>query len=144
MFKANLRLAAGVLAMGMLLTATTAPVAAHESELFSSFTITSATVDQRTGEIAVSGTATCAATGNFFLDVGLRQTVGRFVVYGWAGAEVQCSEVGQVVEFTARGGSEGKLTPGRARLAAFAWGICTEFTCEGQFLGEMSIRLRRA
>ncbi len=143
MFKGKVPLGAGLLALGMLLGTTAAPVAAQETEMFSGFTITSATVDPRTGEIVVSGTVTCARTGLFFVGVSMRQQAGRVPIYGGAWAEVQCNEVGQVVAFTATGGSDGKFTPGRVDLFVEAYGECSEFHCEFQFLGDMTIRLRR-
>jgi hypothetical protein len=81
--------------------------------------------------------------GTLFLDLWMRQQAGRVPIYGGAWTEIQCNEVGQVVAFTATGGSDGKFTPARVHLFAHASGDCTEFHCDFQFLGEMTIRLRR-
>ena len=146
MSKGIVRAAAGALVLGLLVTATAAPVAAQETdEIFTNFTVTSATVDAQTGAVTVTGTVTCARVGTFFLDINLAQTVGRFhTIRGYGGTVVECTEVGQTVVFTATvEAEEGKFAPGRARLRAYAIGNCTEFDCEFQFLADTTLRLTR-
>ncbi len=141
------RLFVPFLAVPLLLVAAAAPVSAqegHEDTVIADPVITSATV-ARSGDVTLTGTVTCEEAGFAFLELHLRQNVGRLhTIQGGGFTEVECTEAGEVVPFTTTVRPfEGRFAPGRARLFMFAQGECDEFSCEFEDFGERTVRLTR-
>jgi Family of unknown function (DUF6299) len=99
------------------------------------------TFDPQTGSATISGTVTCSSDAEFaFVDVELRQSVGRFVISGFGGIEVFCDGTTQSwsVEIL---GSNGLFKGGRAVAVTFAV-ACGVFDC-GEDFEEATVFLRR-
>jgi len=95
----------------------------------------------RTGTATISGSVTCSSDASFaFIDVSLRQTVGRFFVNGFGGMEVFCDGSTQPwsVEVFPDGG---QFKGGRTASVTFAI-ACGIFDCGFDF-EERIVRLRR-
>lgn len=94
-----------------------------------------------TGSATISGTVVCSSDANFaFVDVQLRQQVGRFVVSGFGSIDVLCDGTAQpwALEVT---GSNGLFKGGRAAAVTFAV-ACSEMGCSEDF-EEQTVMLRR-
>jgi hypothetical protein len=99
------------------------------------------TFNPTTGSATISGTVTCSSDADFaFVDVELRQQVGRFVVSGFGGIDVFCDGTVQPwsVEVI---GSNGLFKGGRAVAVTFAI-ACGIFDC-GQDFEQQTVMLRR-
>jgi hypothetical protein len=97
--------------------------------------------DAQTGSATVTGTVTCTGESEFaFIDVQLRQTVGRFVISGFGSIDITCDGTTQswsVEVFPDNGLFKG----GRAVAVTFAL-ACGAFDC-GEDFEEQTVRLRR-
>jgi hypothetical protein len=99
------------------------------------------TFNPQTGSATVSGTVTCSADADYaFIDVELRQNVGRFVVSGYGYADVWCD--GTTETWSAEViGSSGLFKGGSA--VAVTFGVaCNIADCAFDF-EENNVRLRR-
>ena len=95
--------------------------------------------DSRTGSATLTGTLTCDDGAFAFLEISLSQSVGRFTVTGFGGAEMACDGTAQ--SWTAEViGSTGKFKGGRAEAVVFA--SACDFDC-GFDVEETTVRLRR-
>jgi Family of unknown function (DUF6299) len=98
-------------------------------------------VNTKTGEATVTGSITCsAATSDVFVDLNLRQSVGRFTIHGFGGAGAECGPTPTAWVATIVG-DNGKFGPGKATadVSAFA---CDPFTCGDAFVSA-AVRLRK-
>jgi hypothetical protein len=97
--------------------------------------------DAQSGSATITGTVTCSGVADFsFIDVQLRQTVGRFVVSGFGSTDFSCDGTAQswsVEVFPDNGLFKG----GRAVAVTFAV-ACGVIDC-GQDFEEQIVRLRR-
>jgi len=112
-------------------------------------TITSASVNGRTGVATVSGRISCSQDiTDVFVSAQLEQVVGRFnTIRGWGGAQVSCSAAtgSAAWSFIVRA-EQGKFAGGNATVYADAGiDICTEFECLSDYVsvGPQAIRLGR-
>jgi hypothetical protein len=97
--------------------------------------------DPQTGSATITGTATCSSDAAIgFIDIELRQQVGRFVVSGFGTTEVVCDDTEQPwsAEVTS---FNGLFKGGRAAVLAFG-SACGEFFC-GQDVEDVTVQLRR-
>jgi hypothetical protein len=97
--------------------------------------------DNKTGGATISGTVTCTGDVDFaFVEVELRQRVGRFIISGFGEMEVFCDGTAQPwsVEVFA---SNGLFKGGKAVAVTFAV-ACGVFDCGIDF-EETTVRLRR-
>src|SRR5215210_1127998 len=127
----------------LLMVAAVSPVAAQEGgTILQDPVITSAVVDRTGQHVTVTGTVECEEPGEAFLDIFLRQDVGRFnSIQGSGGTLIECTEAGEVVPFTATVQSfEVRFAPGRARAFMAGFGECDEFGCFFEEFGEQNIR----
>jgi hypothetical protein len=94
----------------------------------------------RTGSATLSGTVTCSGDVLFaFVDVELRQAVGRFTVIGYSGFDVTCD--GATRPWSVEVFPEnGKFAGGKAASVTFA-AACGEFQC-GLDFEERTVQLR--
>lgn len=95
----------------------------------------------RTGSATITGAVACTGAADFaFLEVSLRQTVGRFVISGFGSAEFLCDGTTQPwsVEVLA---DNGVFKGGRAVSVTFAV-ACGFFEC-GEDFEERTVMLRR-
>lgn len=100
------------------------------------------TFDPKTGSATISGTLQCSGEdAEFaFLDVELRQSVGRFTVLGFGSIEAACEASPQPWSVEVFG-ETGKFAGGKAVTVVFAF-ACGPFTCGDDF-EERTVRLRR-
>lgn len=100
-----------------------------------------ASFDPRTGAVTVTGTVTCSGDAvDTFVEVQLRQQVGRFVISGFGGASFVCD--GTTQSWSAEvAGDNGLFKGGRAAAVTVAF-ACGEFSCGDDF-EETTVRLRR-
>lgn len=101
-----------------------------------------AAFDPATGSVTVTGTVTCTGDGviDAFIDVSVRQRVGRFVVQGFGFEGFTCD--GTTQEWSAQVfGDTGLFRGGRAEAFVFAV-ACTELFC-GEDFEEVALRVRR-
>ena len=95
----------------------------------------------KTGSATITGTVTCAGEVDFaFIDVELRQSVGRFAVNGWGSVEPACdgnTQPWSVEVF----GSNGQFKGGKAVSLTFAL-ACGSRDC-GFAFQETTVMLRR-
>ncbi|HEV8488493.1 MAG TPA: DUF6299 family protein [Candidatus Limnocylindrales bacterium] len=99
------------------------------------------TFNSITGSATITGTVTCTGTADFaFIDVQLRQTVGRFTVSGFGFIEFTCDGTTQPwsVEVSP---DNGLFKGGRSVAVTFAL-ACGPFAC-GEDFEEHIVRLRR-
>jgi hypothetical protein len=100
------------------------------------------TFDPKSGAATISGTLQCSgADAQFaFVDVTLRQTIGRFTLLGFGSIDAACQASPQpwsVEVFS----ENGKFSGGKAVTVAFAF-ACGSFLCGDDF-EERTVRLRR-
>lgn len=94
-----------------------------------------------TGSATISGTVVCSSDADFaFVDVELRQQVGRFVVSGFGGIDVFCDGTEQPWSLEVIG-QNGLFKGGRAVAVTFAI-ACGVFDC-GQDFEQQTVQLRR-
>jgi len=99
------------------------------------------TFDPQTGSATITGTVTCSGDVEFaFVDVQLRQRVGRFIVNGFGGIEVLCDGTEQTWSVEVFG-DNGLFKGGKAVAVTFAV-ACGAFTC-GEDFEEAMVKLRR-
>ena len=99
------------------------------------FTIDGASVNAKTGVVTLRATVTCSETGGFvFVDVTLRQRVGRRIIRGFGFAEIECAGTTPVTMEIE--GENGLFVGGRATVEAFA---CADEECLEAFA---TVRLR--
>jgi hypothetical protein len=99
------------------------------------------TFDPQTGSATITGTVVCSGDVEFaFVDVELRQNVGRFVITGFGSADVICDGTSQPWNVEVFG-SNGLFKGGRAVAVTFAL-ACGVFDCGTDF-EEQTVRLRR-
>ncbi len=99
------------------------------------FTIDRASVNAKTGVATLHMTVTCSDAGGFvFVDVVLRQRIGRRIVRGFGFAEIECA--GTVPVAMEIQGENGLFVGGRATVEAFA---CSDEECLEAFA---TVRLR--
>jgi hypothetical protein len=93
----------------------------------------------RTGSATISGTVTCSEGAFAFIDISLRQQVGRFTVRGFGFIEMQCDGTAQpwTVEVF---GDTGQFKGGRS--VALVFGVACDFDC-GFTDQEATVHLRR-
>jgi hypothetical protein len=92
------------------------------------------------GTATISGTVVCDADAEFaFIDVQLRQRVGRLFIDGFGGSEIFCD--GTVQPWSVEVSGNGLYKGGMATASVFAY-ACNAFTC-GEDFEERSIKLRR-
>jgi len=99
------------------------------------------TFNSKTGAATISGTVTCEGEAQFaFLEVNLRQDVGRFTIRGFNGTDVTCDGVTRpwTLEVVA---DNGKFAGGKALSVTFAV-ACGLFECGIDF-EERTVQLRR-
>ena len=95
--------------------------------------------DARTGSATLTGTLTCDEGAFAFLEISLSQSVGRFTISGFGGAEILCDGTAQ--PWTAEVfGSTGLFKGGQADAVVFA--SACDFDC-GLDVEETTVRLRR-
>jgi hypothetical protein len=97
--------------------------------------------DAQSGSATITGTVTCSGVADFsFIDVELRQTVGRFVVSGFGSTDFTCDGTTQAwsVEIFP---DSGLFKGGRAVAVTFAV-ACGAIDC-GEDFEEQIVRLRR-
>jgi hypothetical protein len=100
-----------------------------------------AKVNAKTGEALVGGTITCSTqTSDAFVDVELRQPVGRFTIHGFGGAQAECGPT-PTQWWASITGENGKFSAGKATVVANAF-ACDAFGCGDASL-TASVRLRR-
>lgn len=99
-----------------------------------------ATFDARTGTATATGTATCTGAEDAFVEVGLEQRVGRFIIRGYGGTVVECDGSTQdwSVEVV---GESGLFKGGRALATAFGE-ACGIVGCDFDF-EQKTVSLRR-
>jgi hypothetical protein len=98
-------------------------------------------VNPQTGEAMITGSVTCTtATSDMFVDVELRQAVGRFTVRGFGGSGMDCGPAPTQWALSVVADS-GRFGPGKStvNVSAFA---CDVFTCDDVF-ESISVRLRK-
>jgi hypothetical protein len=99
------------------------------------FTIDGVSVNAKTGVVTLRTTVTCSETGGFvFVDVTLRQRVGRRIIRGFGFAEIECA--GTTLVTMEIEGENGLFVGGRATVEAFA---CSDEECLEAFA---TVRLR--
>lgn len=97
--------------------------------------------DPQTGSATISGTATCSSDALFaFIELELRQQVGRFIVTGYGATEVVCDDTTQPWSVEVFG-SNGLFKGGRAVSVTFGT-ACGSFDCGSDF-EEATVHLRR-
>lgn len=112
-------------------------------------TITSGSVNGRTGVATVSGTISCSQDiTDVFVSTQLEQVVGRFnTIRGWGWAQVSCSAAtGSAAWSVIVRAEQGKFAGGTATVYADAYlDFCTDFECLSDYasVGPESIRLGR-
>lgn len=107
-------------------------------------TLESATVDSQTGEVTISGTATCLGAGDGNISVWVRQPVGRARgVDGYGYAPIHCDEDGEPYTISLFA-YEGRFGSGRAVVTLDA-SVCTAdwWYCDYAHI-EQSVRLTKA
>ena len=91
-----------------------------------------ATFNTKTGAATVSGTVTCTGQTSFaFMEVGLSQSVGRFIIRGFGGTDVTCDGVSRPWSLQVLG-DNGKFAGGKALSVTFAV-ACGAFECGVDF-----------
>jgi hypothetical protein len=99
------------------------------------------TFDPQTGSATITGTVVCSSDADFaFVEVELRQNVGRFVITGFGGSDVSCDGTSQPWSVEVFG-SNGVFKGGQAVAVTFAV-ACGVFDCGFDF-DEQVIKLRR-
>jgi hypothetical protein len=99
------------------------------------------TFDPQTGSATISGTVVCSSDAEFaFIDVELRQNVGRFVISGFGTVDVVCDGTSQSWSVEVFGDS-GLFKGGHAVAVTFAL-ACGVFDCGTDF-EEQTVRLHR-
>jgi hypothetical protein len=100
------------------------------------------TFNPRTGSATITGTLQCSGEdAEFaFVDVELRQTVGRFTVLGFGSIDAVCDSTPQPWSVEVFG-ETGRFAGGKAVSVAFAF-ACGQFSC-GEDFDERTVRLRR-
>lgn len=96
--------------------------------------------DSRSGAATLTGTVTCTAGAGAFIEVQLRQAVGRFVISGFGFAEVLCDGTAQPWSIEVAG-ENGKFKGGHAAAVTFGQ-ACDALDC-GFTAEETTVRLRR-
>lgn len=98
-------------------------------------------VNSKTGEATLGGTITCSATtSDAFVDMELRQALGRFTIRGFGGTGIECGPAPTAWLATIVA-DNGRFGPGQAtaNVSAFA---CDAFSCDDAFVST-TVRLRR-
>lgn len=99
------------------------------------------TFNAQTGSATITGTVTCTGTADFaYIDVQLRQTVGRFTVSGYGFLEFACDGTTQPWSLEVSP-DNGLFKGGRSVAVTFAV-ACGSFAC-GEDFEEAIVRLRR-
>jgi hypothetical protein len=99
------------------------------------------TFNPTAGSATISGTVVCSSDADFaFVDVELRQQVGRFVINGFGSIDVFCDGTAQPWTLEVIG-SNGQFKGGRAVAVTFAI-ACGAFDCGFDF-EEQTVMLRR-
>jgi hypothetical protein len=151
--RATARIAGASLAAIALVLLTIAPAAAHEGSAdlgLDDISITSATVDARTGLVTISGRIQCSQDlTQLSVYAGAEQLVGRLnLISGSGGDELDCvAEAGTADWSVSFYAWNGKFAPGQARVGASAFVFfCTEEECfeDGVETGVLLLRLTRA
>ena len=112
-------------------------------------TITSASVNGRTGVATISGTIGCSQDiTDVFISTQLEQVVGRFnTIRGWGWTQVSCSAAtGNAAWSAIVRADQGKFAGGRATVYADAYlDFCTDIECLSDYasVGPESIHLGR-
>lgn len=95
----------------------------------------------QTGSATITGTVTCSGDAEFaFVDIELRQKVGRFVITGFGSVEVFCDGTPQPWSVEVLG-SNGQFKGGQAVAVTFGL-ACGAFDCGFDF-EEQVVKLRR-
>ena len=105
-------------------------------------TVTSITLDKKTGQVVVSGTVTCTEPLSVSVQGSVRQDVGRFnTVQGFGGTEVLCD--GETPFGFTVSPFEGRFGGGRATVeaAAFAFDDSDEFGIDFAETGPINTKL---
>ena len=93
-----------------------------------------ASFDAKSGSATVSGTVTCDADADFgFLDLSLRQRVGRVFIQGFGSTELACTgapEAWSVIVVGGNGLFKGGKTASVSLAVACASGGCSEYVDE--------------
>jgi hypothetical protein len=99
------------------------------------------TFDPHTGSATISGTVVCSSDAEFaFIDVELRQDVGRFVISGFGSVDVVCDGTSQSWSVEVFG-DNGLFKGGHAVAVTFAL-ACGALDCGTDF-DEQTVKLRR-
>jgi hypothetical protein len=93
----------------------------------------------RSGTATLSGTVTCTGVESGFVEVSLEQRVGRFIIRGFDGTEVECDGTTRTWTIAVTG-ETGLFKGGKAVAAVFA-SACVEFFCAFDE-EQVTIRLR--
>jgi hypothetical protein len=110
-------------------------------------TVTSATVNGRTGIATLSGTISCSQDlDGVFVGAELDQVVGRFTTLrGWGGTMISCSAAdGTAAWSTSFGPDQGKFAAGSGTVSGYAEaGSCTDVDCffDIVFVGPQTMHL---
>lgn len=94
----------------------------------------------RAGVATISGTVSCTGSDWVYMEVSLRQSVGRFAVSGWGYDERDCSPEPAAWQIGVSSWN-GKFAGGKAQVSLFA-GTCNDEECDSVAI-ERQIRLRR-
>jgi hypothetical protein len=92
------------------------------------------------GAATITGTVTCDSGAFAFIDLSVRQRVGRFVISGFGGAAVECDGTQQAWSAEVQP-DNGVFKGGKAKVDAFAQ-ACNDFDC-GFDEEQTAIALRR-
>lgn len=95
----------------------------------------------RAGVATISGTVSCTGSNWVYIEVGVRQSVGRFAVSGWGYDEPGCSPEPTAWQ-TRVSAWNGKFAGGKAQVSLFAGTCNDDDECDSVAI-ERQIRLRR-